>query len=395
MIVAGGSYLEVCLRPEWRRLFGSGLRAAAAVANLSPGTVLHTYGFTDWTKDIIHSAQAFGAAATIRPIAEAISFSYIHPLSASRLHPRTPHQQAPLEVDGSVVLRFGFVEGDAVVRAEHAVYDPQTGAAPAAFGANGSRAAHVAVVLNEEEAALESAAAGRADPSQLIGFHGAEVIVVKRGPRGATVYERSGARADVPAYRSAKVFKIGSGDVFSAAFTHYWGEKRLDPAVAADLASRSVANFVDSHALPLAAASSSGPEIPVDGSRLRGRIYLAGPFFDLAQRWLVEEAHRTLLALGAEVFSPLHEVGTGLPRVELAAADIAGLRGCSTVLALLDGMDPGTVYEVGYARALGLPVVALAERTDAESLTMIAGSDCEIVDDFTSAVYRAIWAASR
>jgi nucleoside 2-deoxyribosyltransferase len=392
MIIAGGSYLEICLHPEWRRLFGSGLRAAAAVAGLSPRTVLHTYGFTDWTNDIAHSAEAFGARAAVRPIGEAISFSYVHPLSASRLYPRAPRGHTPLEADGDVVLRFGFVEGDAVVRADCAVYDPQTGTGSEPFEANGSRAAHVAVVLNEEEAAEES---GRIDAGRLMDFHGAEVIVVKRGPRGATVYTTLGASADLPAYRSAKVFKIGSGDVFSAAFAHYWGEKRLDPAVAGDLASRSVANFVDGHTLPLAAASSSGPEIPVDGSRLRGRIYLAGPFFDLAQRWLVEEAYRTLLALGADVFSPLHEVGTGLPRAELAAADLAGLRGCSSVLALLDGMDPGTIYEVGYARALGLPVVALAERTDAESLTMIAGSDCEIVDDFTSAVYRAIWAACR
>ena len=52
MIVAGGTYLEVCMRPEWRRLFGSGLRAASAVAGLSPRTVLHTYGFEDWKDDM-------------------------------------------------------------------------------------------------------------------------------------------------------------------------------------------------------------------------------------------------------------------------------------------------------------------------------------------------------
>ena len=88
MIVAGGSYLEICLRPEWRRLFGSGLRAAAAVARLSPGTILHTYGFREWEKDIRHSAHAFGVDAAIRTMSESISFSYVHPLSEARLRPR-------------------------------------------------------------------------------------------------------------------------------------------------------------------------------------------------------------------------------------------------------------------------------------------------------------------
>src|SRR5262249_55468674 len=122
-----------------------------------------------------------------------------------------------------------------------------------------------------------------------------------------------------------------------------------------------------------------------------GSVYLAGPFFDLAQRWMIEEAYRTLLDHGMEVFSPLHEVGTGLPAEVIVRADLQGLRKCSKVLALLDGADPGTLFEVGYARALDIPVVALAERFEGENLTMIAGSGCDVVRDFATAVYRVLW----
>ena len=43
MEIAGGVYRELCCIPKWDAIFGSGGRAAAAVASLSPDSVLHTY----------------------------------------------------------------------------------------------------------------------------------------------------------------------------------------------------------------------------------------------------------------------------------------------------------------------------------------------------------------
>src|SRR3546814_14751858 len=77
-----------------------------------------------------------------------------------------------------------------------------------------------------------------------------------------------------------------------------------------------------------------------------GKVYLAAPFFDLAQRWLVEEARSNLLDMGAQVFSPVHEVGPG-PASIVAPEDIAGLEAADVVFAVLNGVDPGTIFEVG------------------------------------------------
>lgn len=393
MIVAGGSYLEVCLRPEWRRLFGSGLRAASAIARLSPGTVLHTYGFEGWVKDIEYSANAFGCVAHVHSIKEAISFSYDHPLSPARQYPQVPARNSALKIEGPTVLRFGFVEGDAVVRAQWAVYDPQSCDSWAPFRSNGSEAEHLAIVLNQDEAGM-SVSNSPVDVEGLMAYHGADVVVIKRGPRGAIVCSRGRQPTEIPPYRSNNVFKIGSGDVFSAAFALYWSERGMDPVRAADYASRSVARFVDGHSLPLLDAEQDNECEPVDVPP-DGRIYLAGPFFDLAQRWLIEETLHTLKSLGADVFSPLHEVGMGLSPAEIARADLEGLRNCSKVLALLDGVDPGTVYEVGYARALDIPVVALAESVPSEHLTMVVGSGCDVVNDFATAIYRILWTRGR
>ncbi len=124
-------------------------------------------------------------------------------------------------------------------------------------------------------------------------------------------------------------------------------------------------------------------------------IYLAGPFFTLSQRWLVEETRRCLEMLGATTFSPVHDVGVQGGAAQIAERDLEGLEQSSAVMAIVDGDDAGTLFEVGYARKLGLPVVVLAESPKPESLTMLEGSGCEISDDFATAIYKAVWAASR
>jgi nucleoside 2-deoxyribosyltransferase len=120
-------------------------------------------------------------------------------------------------------------------------------------------------------------------------------------------------------------------------------------------------------------------------------VYLAGPFFDIGQRWLVEEANDYLLEMGANVFSPVHEVGPG-PADIVAPEDIKGLERSDVVFAILNGMDPGTIFEVGYAVKKGIPVVGLAQNVRLEDLKMMEGTGCEIHSDFASAIYRAIWA---
>ena len=93
-----------------------------------------------------------------------------------------------------------------------------------------------------------------------------------------------------------------------------------------------------------------------------------------------------------KVFSPLHDVGIGAG-VDVAAKDIEGLVASRVVFAIVDGLDAGTIFEIGYARALGKPVVALAESVSDEPLKMIEGMSCDVVRDYVTAIYRAQWKA--
>lgn len=391
--IAGGVYREVCQHPHWDALFGSGLRALAALSNLSPGAELHTYASQSWRDDLIASAGSFRLDAVVYPSLEEIAFHYLHPLARVTIEPQIQRRAPAFTVEGDIVLRFGFVEGDAIVHARAAVYDPQTGTAPPRFRDNGSTANRLAVVLNEWEAELAAGVGGEAAGSAVLEREQAEVVIIKMGPRGAMVHRVGERPVLVPPYRAERVFKIGSGDVFSAAFAYYWAERGLDPVSAADAASRSAAHYVAGPGLPLPDVDQLkvGPAM-IARDRPR-KVYLAGPFFTLAQRWLVEETLDCLQRLDLEVFSPLHEVGAGGEALSIAPADLAGLGECGVVLALLDGIDLGTVFETGHATASGKRVVGLAERVEAYQLTILEGTGAQIASDFTTALYMAAWAA--
>lgn len=393
MIVAGGVYREECVRPTWSRIFGSGVRAAAAVSRLSPGTRLVAYACEDWADDAEHSMAAFGVAAELRPIKEDIAFHYLHPLSHAELIGAPEARYESLKVSGDTVLRFGYVEGDALIDAGRAIFDPQNADEVLRFGENGSKAEALAIVLNEVELNLAMGDAGEEGARGLMQHSGASVVVIKRGPRGAMVVADD-LTAIVPAYAASAIFKIGSGDVFSAIFAQRWGEVYEDPATAADTASRAVSRYVETRNAQVD-LSQLTTALPRPAPDRESKVYLAAPFFTLAQRWMVEEARRCLMSLGANVFSPIHDVGSHGDAAYIAASDLDGLERCSVVLALLDGEDAGTLFEVGHAHRHGIPVVALAESPRPESLTMLQGTGCTIVSDFSTAIYEAIWATIR
>jgi nucleoside 2-deoxyribosyltransferase len=391
--IVGGIYAERCIQPLWNAVYGSAGRAAQSVRHLVPGRVLITSFVGDELRgQTEHLATDCDADLNAIPSRHAVSFDYLHPMSVPLIRPSPARMfvHDSIKVTGDVVLRFGMLEGDAIVDARVAIYDPQSAFGAVAFKANGSRADRVAVIMNRNEAQDMT---GHAEPSaaakSLIESGEADVVIVKMGGKGALLTTRNGSHV-IPAYRTKRVWKIGSGDVFSATFAALWGCGGMSPEQAGDMASRAAAHYCDTRSLPTPAVAELtrlvyDPVVP--GS---GIVYLAGPFFDLAQRWIIEEARTLLVSLGATVFSPIHEVGPG-PASVVAPEDIAGLEKSDVVFAILSGLDTGTVFEVGYAVKKGIPVVGLAQNVKEEDLKMMEGTGCEIVDDFTSGLYRAVW----
>ncbi|MGP8434973.1 PfkB family carbohydrate kinase [Paraburkholderia fungorum] len=294
-----------------------------------------------------------------------------------------------MEIKAEVVLRFGMLEGTAKVTADRCVYDPQSAFGPEPFRANGSTANHLAIVGNRSEVLAMAGVEDPAEAARALLAQGAEVVVVKSGPAGAIVVTREGESV-VPAYRTDQVWTVGTGDVFAAIFAARWGVHRENPEYAAELASLAVANYVETMGLPSPLPEQLKASESLPAVTKPGKVYLAGPFFTLSQRWLVDEACRGLRELGLDVFSPIHDIGPG-PAEVVGPADIEALLTCDRVFAILDGTDSGTVFEVGYARSKNIPVYALAQSVSDEELKMIVGTECRVFGDFVTAMHHTAW----
>ena len=286
------------------------------------------------------------------------------------------------------------MERDAICHGNRVVYDPQSPNRPQPYYANGSTAKELAVIMNHQEASLLS---GGDNPNKLFENESTKIIIIKNGPQGALLYHRSGNILSIPSYMTETVFSVGSGDVFSAFFTYFWAEKGEDPCDSALKASKAVALYVSSNGALSQIDESliegfNEPLVPANIKSIEKKIYLAGPFFTLSDRWFVEEALRHFTAMEISVFSPFHDIGIGCAE-KVYSADIEGLKSCDVIFANLCGLDVGTIYEIGYARACGKPVVVFIQNYKKENLTMVIGGDCKIFEDYTSAVYNAVWEA--
>lgn len=406
MIVAGGCYRETCSSPPVDEIFGSGGRAALAVAAAQIDVEWHYYCPPHLWRMI--SRILSSPRITHRPhlSSEEVSFVYTHPLSRPNYFPSDFGDNADIVIEGSSILRFGFMEGNAVVQGSKVVFDPQNSYEPQSFIANGSSADSLAVVLNEREVlalgrdTTESKAAENIWTSEQ-----SNVIVVKSGPRGCRIYINGKLKGNVPSYRSESVYKIGSGDIFSAAFAYHWAEAGVQPIEAADLASRCVARYCNSRELNVLTDSDTFSLVPNLVKDENAKIYVAGPFFTLAELWLVEEVCHAFASLGVQYFSPYHTVGRlnsysddqqNSKEVErVVRSDLEGLHDCKALFAIIDGRDPGTFFEIGWAVKHDIPIVAFSQNLGPADLVMIRGSkNCSIYSDFSSAIYHVVWAAT-
>lgn len=395
MNIVGGTYVELVLDHNWHELFGSGLRACCVLPNIA-NIKYYTYVGEDYSSVLKHKASEFNISiAKEITIPKTISFQYLTPLSEPLIINFPQIIDKTIEVcSDAPILRYGMMEAEAICHGKKVIYDPQSPNAPQSYYANGSTAKELAIIMNHREASLLS---GGDDPRCLFKDESTKILIVKNGAQGATLYCRNEEIFLIPAFETSTVFSVGSGDVFSAFFAFFWAEKGDSPYEAAVKASKAVALYVSSQGAISKIDISSinafrNQPIPLDINPAKKRIYLAGPFFTLPDRWFIEDALRHFLAMGVAIFSPFHDIGFGSAD-KVYSADIDGLKNSDVVFANLCGLDSGTIYEIGYARACGKPVIVFIQNYKEEDLTMIIGAECKIFNDYTSAIYNAVWEA--
>ena len=406
--VLGGAYQESCFKPGWNEKYGSGLRAVGMLSAMKTDlTFVSIYDAESEIGKHINYLSKIGKY-TVDEIAkhvEMISFNYLHPLS-------TPFCTYPAEkrlMQKNIVanykcdnlLKYGILEGAVQTQSKRVVYDPQDPYSPKLFSADNSVAGEIVYILNRKEAEKVTGRTGVEECANFI-LEQVNVVccIIKCDAEGA--YVATKIRAEwVPVYATARVWLIGSGDVFSAAFFYHWIEKKLDFFKAAERASFYTAYYSESRTLNFSKLNLNyiiknfNPEqLIFNNKSLKHQIYIAAPFFNIQQFDFLNEIVQFLKGKRLKVLSPFHNIGTGEARF-IANEDLKEIKNSKVVFALLDDLDPGTIFEIGYARALGIPVVIYSETLTQNNETMFIGSGCERYDDISTAVYQLVWKLNR
>lgn len=262
MIVVGGTYREVCLFPAWDQIYGSGLRASIALSAVSPGTHLHTFASKKWHADVLATLEAVGLSGSLVPIDDELTFGYLHPFHP--LYVPNCEPKGTISVKSDVALCFGMIEGNARIFGKRVVYDPQNSSF---WLAEGSEMDALSIILKPEEllriinqGELQSTSEGEKEAAiddlhdQVIALRDSkreiDVVIIRNRFGEVCVYDGDDPHR-VKSYAAESFFRIGSGDVFAAAYAYAWGEKKFPPLEAADYAARCVAFFVEGPRLPI------------------------------------------------------------------------------------------------------------------------------------------------
>ena len=97
-------------------------------------------------------------------------------------------------------------------------------------------------------------------------------------------------------------------------------------------------------------------------------VYIASPFFNEEQLALVKSIEYALESAGIDYYSPrsegvlldLTEEERQANKTRIYECNIENIENCTHMLAVIDGRDIGTIWEMGYATAIGRPIVTLS-----------------------------------
>jgi len=403
MIIVGGTYSEICFEPIWENIYGSGFRAVSMILENNNSYEVDFYTCAD-SKEIKGHLDYFENLYPklknhITEVFKSPEFHYDHPLKTPTIVPRPDLYDAKgicLNVKGEDILAYGLIEASIKIEGKRVVYDPQSPVNPIPFSSTDSNAEQLVTIVNMAEAKKIT---GTDDIENIKGYffdkEKSYALIIKMGAKGAFLYKAENTSPiKIPVFETKNVWPIGSGDVFSAFFAFNWFEGK-DIESSALLASKATALYCNSQDLSF----NKGLELFSFNELIinevpTGQIYLAGPFFTFSQRWLVNEVWNTLKGFGLKVFSPFHDVGHGKAK-DVVGKDIEGLDKSEVVFAIVDGLDSGTLFEVGYAICQKKKVVAFVQNEGEESLKMLEGTNCIIERDFTTAIYKLYWTIAK
>jgi sugar/nucleoside kinase (ribokinase family)/nucleoside 2-deoxyribosyltransferase len=398
VLVIGGVYREALPPAHDRRyrIGGSGFVAALAASRLGLRVALASYVGQSDAQATVGPLRRAGIDTSYLQVMPGRSGHFVFSDPTDRMAPTpmyrpaeaTPTMEAPSNFPTALtVLAFGFPDFDpfewikaATTDSTCLLWDRQGWLSrriePWAFTElPASRRIYLANLQELQEEANQPTYSESLETQPSAGF---SESIVKCGRWGTLAFDGDFAHM-VPAFSVSVRNAIGSGDCFAGvlAASLTQGEGLVEATTAA-AAAASVFVAQDTNIPPLALTAgiahqrSNASKTFVSSARLeRTYVYLAGPFFTEAEARLVGDLEAALDHMGLSVISPRREIGelaaapTEAEVLQVGRDDLDWIRRCDLIVAILDGDDPGTLMEVGFAAEAGIEVIALRSTTDA------------------------------
>lgn len=405
MTIYGGFYHEKCIFPEWDQIYGSAGRAAAILSNFTKDLTLNTFYNEKEYLDIFTNLYNINYTLNYTPFN--IQFNYFHTFSRPEFFISKNlemNKLSSIKIEDNSVICFGTIEANTpLIKSKYAIFDFQSSKFINLYNEK-NEIENLAFIMNLEEAKYISKESSIEKIKDFFfsTISNLKVLVLKDGPFGGFLFNDEKLQLKIPIYKSNFIFKIGTGDIFTSIFGYFWinqKENKLSLEEILNYSSFATAfyskNYKSQYKKNFLDTFRNNPYEKLFFNKLnfKNKVYLAGPFFNMSQRWQIEDTKKQLEKLNFDVFSPIHHVGIGESN-DIAQKDLKGLDDCDSVFAILNGYDPGTVFEIGYAIAKGKKVVLFSEQKDNVNLTMFKGTDCLIFDDITTALYTLVWEMS-
>ena len=394
--IIGGTYKEYSIEPLHDQIFGSGLRAAQLLLeNTSVKVTYKTAGNNTVKRHLKNYESVFSNFSyDITQTNSLVEFKYGFLLENPSIYPSVYSfkTKPELEINEDNLVVFGMLDANISATANKVIYDPQNSFNPIKFSEK-CKANQVIYIINKAEAKTIS---GEDDMENMINFffdkEKVYALVIKDGPLGANLYKDKKLIKTAPIYKTKNVFKIGSGDIFTTTFAYYWLVRQSKIEDCLITASYTTALYCNTGSLcKLFDSKEKLSPLLLNPETLSSKtIYLAGPIFTLSNLLLIDKIRDVFLNMGINVFSPYHDVGIGNQK-DIAIKDLEGIDNADAIFAIIDGLDSGTLIELGYAMAKNKKIIGYNKNENSDSLLMLKAANYTSFEDLTSAIYNTIW----
>jgi hypothetical protein len=389
--VIGGTYREIEYDDISMEIFGSGFRCCKFLLENSCKVQYYTSGNKEVERYLnenkkVYQSFDFQLTETI----ELITFKYSFALDYPQILPniRSISKTDDIIVGSGDVICYGMMESDFKINCNKVVYDPQTAIHPKSFATIGTATELVYIVNLSEARSISGEEEFEKIKNYFFNVEKAKALIIKNGPHGAKLFYADNEIL-IPSFITDRVSKIGSGDIFTSSFGYYWMEKNLPLEDCAILASKSTASYCNAKVYVDATVFDFGYKEFKTNDITNKQIYLAAPFFTIAELILIDKIRTAFLDFGVKVFSPFHDVGFG-NHESVAKQDLDGLKKSDIVFAVFDNLDSGTLIESGFALAIDKKIIGY-HRTCSDSDLLMLRPGIKIFDHLTSAMYQTIW----